>query len=61
MYIKIYARNRGVFWWHPLPFWKGGGDVVCIGTTDVVVGPMEEVGVSNVAPSLRRSIGGTGA
>ena len=43
----------------PYPFGRGGGAVVCIGTTAVVVEPMSEVGVSEVVPSLRSYVGGT--
>ena len=38
-----------------------GGAVLCIGTKAVVAGTMAELGVSGVAPSLRRDVGGTGA
>ena len=43
------------------PILERGGAMICIGTTEVVARPMTEVGVSEVTPALRRSIGGTGA
>ena len=41
------------------PILERGGSVVFIGKTEVVSGTMAEVGVSEFAPSLWRSVGGT--
>ena len=60
MYITICASNRGKVRGVPSHFGRGG-TVVFIVTVAVVVGSMAEVGVSEVAPSLRHSVGGTGA
>ena len=42
------------------PILEKGGAVVCICTTAVVEVPMAEVGLSEVAPTLQRSVGWTG-
>ena len=43
------------------PILENRGTVVCIVTTAMVEGPMEEVEKNEFAPSLWRSVGGTGA
>ena len=55
MYISTYASNRGVVGGVPSHL-ERGGVVVCIGKKAVVTGPGAEVGVSEFAPSLQRSV-----
>ena len=61
MYVAICANNRGFIGGVPSHFAKGGGAEVCIDMTVIVAGLVAETDQNEVAPSLRRSAGGTDA